>query len=418
MATQADIIRSERVARQVVHALALNARADLREDWLEDNGGRGDFDHWLAQGLLKMLELRPARDSNVLTLAVRGRDPELAAAIANAFAQAAIQVQRELRMDPAQQNRAFFETQAAQARERLTQAQTRLATYQRQRGTVAGDDRLEVETARMADLSARLTALQAELGASEGRRSQSRGPQAGQLQDVLNHPLLATVRTDLARAEAAQRELQTRLGERHPQVLQARAQVDALRQRLEQETQRVAGGVDLSHTLGQQQLQRLQSTLEAQRGHVQALKTTRDGAAALLREAEHAQRAYDEALVRLNQAGLASRSQHASADVLAPAALPTRPIWPKPVMHAGMAGGLGLVLALMAVVLMEKVDPRARTARSTSELIGLPLLGVMPGAATRGEHRVRRMPLVRQGWRLRLAAAATTPRRVGGGLPT
>lgn len=422
ISTQVDIIRSERVALQVVRALDLPARADLREDWLADTGGRGDFANWLAQALLKALDVRPARDSHVVTLAVRGKDPTQAADIANAFARAAIDVQRGLRMDPAQQTRAFFETQAAQARERLTQAQARLATYQRQRGTVAGDDRLEVETARMADLSARLTALQAELGASEGRRTRSGGPDAERLQDVINHPLLATVRTDLARAEAAQRELQTRLGERHPQVVQARAQVDALRQRLAEETQRVAGGVDLSHTLGQQQLQRLQAALEAQRGRVQALKTTRDGAAALLREAEHAQRAYDDALTRLNQAGLASRSQLVSADVLAPAAAPTRPVWPQPLVHAGMAGGLGLALALMAVVLMEKVDPRARTATSTSELVGLPLLGVMPGSAARGEHRARRTPLVRRGWRLRLAAATTprntNPRHLGGGLPT
>ena len=86
-----------------------------------------------------------------------------------------------------------------------------------------------------------------------------------------------------------------------------------------------------------------------------------------------------------------------------------------------MAGGLGLALALMAVVLMEKVDPRARTATSTSELVGLPLLGVMPGSAAHGEHRARRTPLVRHGWRLRLAAATTrrtNRRHLGGGLPT
>jgi uncharacterized protein involved in exopolysaccharide biosynthesis len=283
---------------------------------------------------------------------------------------------------------------------------------------VAGDDRLEVESARMADLSARLTALQSELSASESRRSRATGPDADKLQDVLNSPLVASLRTDLARAEATERELQTRLGERHPQVIQARAQGEAMRQRLREETQRLAGGVAFNHALGQQQLQRLQAALEAQRGRVQALKTTRDGAAALLREAEHAQRAYDEALTRLNQAGLASRSPHVWAEVLAPAAVPTRPVWPQPVVHAGLAGGLGLVLALMAAVLMEKLDPRARTATSTSELIGLPLLGVMPGTATRGEHRARRTPLVRHGWRLRLAAASTTPQRIEGGLST
>ena len=57
MATQADISRSERVARQVVHALALNARADLREDW-----------HAAMQALLDEAGVRaPATGSHVTT---------------------------------------------------------------------------------------------------------------------------------------------------------------------------------------------------------------------------------------------------------------------------------------------------------------------------------------------------------------
>lgn len=414
MSTQIDIVRSPRVATEVAQRLAPARLDGLRERWLAAGEPHGAFEPWLVTQLLAMLEVRPARDSSVLTLAAQASDPVLAAEVANAFALATIDVQRVLRVDPASQTRDFFQEQAEQARARVAQAQGRLSAFQRRRGAVAGDERVDIETARLNDLSARMTSLQAELAASGSRGERSDGPDADRLQDVLNHPLLATVRTELARAEAQQRELQSRLGERHPQVAQAQAQVQALLQRLEVETQRVAGGVGLAHSIQQQQRERLQAALQVQREQVMTLRAARDESAVLLREAEHAQRAYDATLARLTQAGLEARSQHVNAEVLAAAVAPATPVWPRPLMHAGMAGGLGVALALMAVVLLEKLDPRARTAASTSALTGLPLLGVVPGAPGRGGFRPRRAPLVRQGWRLRLAAPRLTPPFDGG----
>ena len=49
MATQVQVVTSERVARGAIRALGLQSDAELKNEWIEDTGGKGDFETWLAE---------------------------------------------------------------------------------------------------------------------------------------------------------------------------------------------------------------------------------------------------------------------------------------------------------------------------------------------------------------------------------
>lgn len=136
------------------------------------------------------------------------------------------------------------------------------------------------------------------------------------------------------------------------------------------------------------------------------LKASRDEGGVLLRDVEAAQRAYDASLGRLQQARLESRTPPGGAHLLTEAVPPRQPVSPQPLVHAGLSIGLGLMLAVVAVLALERLDPRLRTPGSVSELLDLPLLGVLPGPRGRGLFQPRRTPLVRPWRRPRLAAPA------------
>src|SRR5690349_5811961 len=51
LATQRDIITSERVALRVVKLLGLDKAPPNRERWLAETGGNGSFEAWLAEQL-------------------------------------------------------------------------------------------------------------------------------------------------------------------------------------------------------------------------------------------------------------------------------------------------------------------------------------------------------------------------------
>src|SRR5690606_3123094 len=101
MATQIDIINSERVAQKVVGLLKLDQNPTIREQWQDATAGRGTIAVWLAPLLKKKLQVSPSRESNVITIEFSGRDPQFAAAVVNAFARAYIDTTIELRSEPA-----------------------------------------------------------------------------------------------------------------------------------------------------------------------------------------------------------------------------------------------------------------------------------------------------------------------------
>src|SRR6185312_2229172 len=65
MATQIDVINSDRVAERVVKMLRMDESPAIREQWVE-GGSKGDFIVWLANLLKKKLDIKPSRESNVI----------------------------------------------------------------------------------------------------------------------------------------------------------------------------------------------------------------------------------------------------------------------------------------------------------------------------------------------------------------
>lgn len=169
LATQIDVIESRAVAQRVVRALRLDQNQQLKQDWLNDTKGKGDFEAWLATLMSKGRKVKPSRESNVIEITYQGANPAFAAAMANAFAQAFIDVTVQFRTTPAKQYSDFFEERAKLAREKLETAQQRLAAAQKERGIVATEERLDVEMLRLTDLSQQVLALRANRSDAENR---------------------------------------------------------------------------------------------------------------------------------------------------------------------------------------------------------------------------------------------------------
>jgi chain length determinant protein EpsF len=400
MATQVDVLRSDRVALNVVRSLGLAKDSALREQWQQATDANGSLDTWLVERTSESLEVKPSRESNVISVSFKDGDPTRAAQIANLFEQTYLDVNVALRVDPAKQYSSFFESRAKELRANLERAQARLSAYQRDKGVVvASDGQLDVETARLNELSSQLVALQAVAVESHSRQAQAQAS-ADAVQEVVNNPMLATLRSEIARAEAKLQELNSRLGENHPQVIEAKANIASLRARLTGETRRVASTLSTSNSINRQREAEVRGQLEAQRARVMKLRTAREEGAVFLRDIDAAQRAYDAVLNRLSQTSLESQATQSNAYLLAPAVPPLMPSSPKLLRNLVLSIVGGTILAVMAAILLEYIDRRVRNDE-ISELLGLPLLGTLPRPGGKGRFIGRRTPLVTSGGFLR-----------------
>ncbi len=378
MATQVDVLISDRVALRVVRDLKLTDNAEIRDQWLAETGGEGTVEQWLSGTLKGNLDVKPSRESNVISVNYHASDPRFAAALANAFVQAYIATTLELRVDPAKQYNSFFDDRAKAARATLEVAQTRLSAFQRQNGIVVNDERVDVEMARLNELSSQLVAMQAVAAESTSRQAQAAGASADRLQEVLNNAVIGQLKSDLNRSEARLQELNTRYGENHPQVVEAKANIAEVRTRIDAETRRVSGGAAVSNTINRQREGETRRALEAQRAKVLRLKSTRDEGSVLMRDLESAQRAFEGVSARLTQSGLESQTTQSNVNMLTQATAPLKPSSPKILINTALSVVVGLLLGLGIALLLELRDRRVRSATDVVTALGLPLLGVMP----------------------------------------
>ena len=70
MATQVDIIQSRNIALKVVEQLGLAKSEQAQEQFQEATQGKGDINNWLADLLLKKLDVRPSKESSVIEISL------------------------------------------------------------------------------------------------------------------------------------------------------------------------------------------------------------------------------------------------------------------------------------------------------------------------------------------------------------
>ncbi|QDF97611.1 chain length determinant protein EpsF [Azoarcus sp. DD4] len=394
LATQVDIIASERVARRVVALLKLDRNVDLQARWQGDTGGSGSFDDWLVRMLAAGLTVKPSRESSVLAIGYTGADPAFAAMVANAFAQAYIDTSLELKVEPARQYSQWFNDRNKSLRDDLEAAQRKLSDYQQANGVILSDDRLDVESARLAELSSQLVNVQAQRADSRSRQSQSGS--ADTMPEVLQNGLIQNLKADIARLEAQRGQTLGRLGPNHPEIARIDAELGSLRQRVAGEIARVASSLGTAARISNAREAEVAAAVAAQKQKVLELKAHHDRISVLRRDVESAQRAYDLVAQRLAETSLESQTRLTNVVVLSPAVEPASPSSPKLALNAVLAVVLGTLLGIGAALVKELRNPRVRAAGELAQLLGVPVIAVLPP----------RPALVRDGRRRLLQAPA------------
>ncbi len=374
MATQVDIINSDRVAQAVVKLLRLDESPAVKAQWTEATGGQGQLVDWLAPLLQKGLDVKPSRESNVININYTGTDPLFATAVANAFAQAYINVNLELRVAPARQFAAFFEEQTKAARDRLEKAQLTLSAYQQDNGITSTDERLDFETAKLNETSSQLTGVQ---GLTTDSQSKRQNAKADTVAEVMQSPLINGLKADIARLEAKLLEGNINLGKNHPQTLRSEAELAALKNQLTQETRKITSSIETTYQVSKQRESQLQGALANQKARVLVLNKQRDELNVLRRDIETAQRAFELVSQRASQTNIESQTNQTNIAVLNPAVAPADPSKPKVFLNVLVSIFLGTLLGVGLALVLELVNRRVRSADDLLDALGLPVLGTI-----------------------------------------
>ncbi|MDB5744869.1 MAG: lipopolysaccharide biosynthesis [Polaromonas sp.] len=382
MATQVDIISGDRVAERVVKMLRLDEDPQTKAEWQEATQGRGTFDAWIAKSLQKRLEVRPARESNVINITYKGFDADASAAIANAFAQAYLDVNLALKTEPARLYAQWFDEQTKVSRANLEKAQARLSDFQQKAGIVSSDERVDYETTKLAQISSQLTTVQGDTTDSQSKRN-ARGDTVA---EVMQSPLINGLKADIARLEAKVQENNVNLGVNHPVRQRAEAELASLRSRLTSETGRITASIETAYRVGKDRERELQAAVGAQRSRVLMLNKQRDELNVYRRDVEAAQRAFETVSQSASQSRLQSLTNQTNVVRMDTALAPLEPSSPKLILNLLIAAFGGTLLGVAWALLLELPNRRIRSAEDLVQLLDIPVLATL--APTGGAARL------------------------------
>lgn len=380
MATQIDILHSDRVAARAVKLLGVERSATAVAEWREATQAKIPLERYFADVLSHGLSVEPARGSNLINLSFTAPDPKFAQAAANAFAQAYMDVSVDLRVAPARQSATFLDEQMQALRANLEQAQTRLSKFQQSKGIVVSDERLDQENAHYSALMTALANAQADRVDTEARQRNTGGEASP---DVLQSGAVQGLKAQLVAAETRLTQISGVVGKNHPTRLALEAQIKELRQQLDAETRRVAGGTQALNRGSGEKVAELQAMVAQQKKQLLALRSDHDQIAVYQRDVDSAQRAYDAVSQRLSQLNLEGQNNQANTRLLSPAVEPLQPSRPKVVVGivASLAGGL--LAGIVAALLLEILDHRVRRPEDLLMLAGVPVIGILRPAGSR-----------------------------------
>ena len=400
MATQMDIIMSKTVALRVVDSLRLASSPAVQAQWREASEGKGSVRDWLADLLLKKLDIMPSRESSVVGISFSGADPTFAAAVANAFADEYQKISVQLKTEPAKKASAYFNEQTKQLRDNLEAAQARLSKYQQEKGIVSLDNnRVDVELARLNELSSQLVAAQA-MALEATSRERMAGSGNAHSPDVTNNPLIQNLRVALSAAEAKLAESASRYGRNHPSWQAASAEVAKMRADLNGALATVSRSVGGNAQVLRQREEDLRTALAAQKARVLELNRTRDELGVLLKDLDSAQRAFDAAAGRFSQTRIEAQSEQSDIAVLNPAVAPAEPSGPRILLNTLVAVLLGTVIGVGMALLLELLNRPVRSNGDVQDLLGIPVLGTVAWQSARPRSGLRALMAPRRLLRL------------------
>lgn len=326
-------------------------------------------------------------DSRIVTISFQATDPQLAANLANAYADGFIEMNLNRKFDSSSYARQFLASQLDAARTKVEASERDLNRYSRAAGLIrvggqgeSADRETTLSVTNDALLQANQAAVTAKADriAAEGRWEAIANAPILSIPDVIQNPAIQGLTQQKAEIEAKLADERARHFDNYPTIKTLTAQVKELDSRINTVGNDIKKSIRLNYeaSIGRegtmiQQVAGLRSAAldEQDRGVQYNI---------LKRVAETDRALYQGLLERYNQINAAAGAASNNVSLVDRAVVPNKPSSPKVFLNLLLALVLGLIIAGVFIFLREYFDDTIRSPDDVEAKLGLPLLGLVP----------------------------------------
>lgn len=288
-----------------------------------------------AGSLESAVRVEPQKESHILRILVRNRDPKLAAELANGYAQHYIRFYGERESGQTQNERDYLQKKADELKLRLEESERSLAEYRKSENLMqTGDAQQDVGGDKVRQLMTAITEAEIELARAKTdiesiRNAQKTGRDLLDIRLVADNPEVAAHRKDMDTAVSERKALEPLCGRRHPQMIALANRIEVSEAAMKSAAATVATMADAKVRDLEKQIADFKGQLEASRGQVLDL-TGKNVQQKLLSDQVMADREMYQTIVkRLNQAEVTGSYKDSGAlslsDIATPPEKPAKP---------------------------------------------------------------------------------------------
>lgn len=396
--TLGEVIESRKLASKVVEIAELHENDVFMEGLLENTSSAPQTSEQLSEDrkelaaakLQENVEADIPFENRIVAIRYRGPDPELAALISNAYAQAFILNDTERRLEANTYALNYLTEQIDDVREQLQDAEIEANDYARRNriiGTRSNQSspfgftrstNSTITAESLTRINANYIETRAERLEFEQRWLAIQETPPMQILEVQQSAAIQELQSESSRTSATLADLRERYADNFPQVAELTARLDEIERQIESTGNDIKEGLRNQYLITLQQERALEQELRRLSGETLGEQDRRIQYELLDRKAGALRLQLAAMLARFNDISAAENVQPGSITILDPALVPERPISPNLLKNLALALILGIGLAGLTAILREILDDRLRNLEDVEDKFGIPLLGHTP----------------------------------------
>lgn len=304
--------------------------------------------------------------SRVIVIEFSSVDPQLAAAVPNALAQAYLSVQQSAKLQSNTDATQWLQPEIASLSERVKEAEAKVAAFRSQSDLLIGQNDSVLATQQLSELSSELSRVRANRSAAEANAQSLRngidsGASLESLPEVLSSPLIQRLREREVELKAQIADLSTSLLGNHPRIRALNSQLNDLEGQIRAEARKVLVGLETEARTAAAREASLISDLEGLKQVSAQAGGQQVELRALEREAAAQRQLLESYLTRYREALSRGEGNYLPADarIFSTAVPPVEPYFPKILPITVAAFVASLLLMVLATLARELFSGRA-----------------------------------------------------------
>ena len=392
--TELQIMQSRAVARRAAEKLGLvadDARNGLASvaDPVEREARRAAMDP--ADLVAGRYSVRPDREAAIAYVGVEDTDADFTAALANAVAEAYVEMNLEKRVDGTRDAGSWLAVQLQDLKRKLELSENALYDFLEKNNILSAslDSQLDEVRQRLSAFNANLAAVQADrikreldsIALSEARVSPAILDTLAELQSA---ELVSALKGKLLSLRGQRTELASKYQDEHPRMKALDDQINQVEAELEREIDVVLINLERQQASIAHTEEGLKKAVAEERQKEARLNRLTLEYARLKRDVDTNAKLYDMMTSRMKEADITGSLPFNNVRVLDKAQVPKKPFKPNLPQSVALGLLLGLVLGVTLALGLELLDNTVKTQDDVEKTLAAPFLGLLPVLETGG----------------------------------